>query len=93
MFLENLIDPDIWIPEVDTPCKENPDVWSDSSVYRKDPDAAETAMYLCRMDCPVVMECLVAALEEEKNAKTSSERIGIRGGMRPFARHKMWNSR
>lgn len=75
---------EMWIPPVETPCKSDPDLWSDTDLVRKRALRNE-AIRICKTQCPVKDDCLEAALLME-DGLSKNYRSGIWGGTGPATR-------
>lgn len=79
----------VWCPSGIPPCSVNPDGWADDGVYTKDPIIKAEAIATCVFACPYRADCLAAALKEE-GSKESHRRHGIRGGLLPKDRYRIY---
>lgn len=81
----------VWTPDQQVPCAAAPDMWVEDEgkgrgTYTS--HEAKFAIEVCHTGCPVRMECLDAALTEERG-QSGSFRSGIRGGLTPMQRVRL----
>lgn len=89
--------PELWVPQEQTPCYAS-EAWFDPPVrrhkpsknYKEKPEILELKR-ICREVCPVVVECLANAMEEEGSAQ-SKDRHHIRGGLDPQERATLYTN-
>lgn len=78
----------VWVPPSTPPCSVDPDQWSDVKRRQKHSLTQAWAVSVCEQ-CPFQIECLIDAMTQEGSSK-QSERWGIRGGLFPEERFKMY---
>lgn len=64
-----------------------PDIW-----FLEGTREGRAAAAICRRQCPVTTQCLIAALDEEAGTP-AAHRFGIRGGLLPEERHRIHTGR
>lgn len=74
-----------WIPEVETPCAQEPDLYSEVGDRKNSPDTIKALKRTCATECSVVLDCLTSAMEEEA---ITGQYVGMRGSLTP--RERRW---